>query len=186
MNCYVPEKFGILVWNLKLNLAVISKVENSVIYSQFQSQPLRRSRKWEDVTSKIDLAVPKIRIGFRRKRGLVHTSINSFLSKMIRIILIILLLIIIFILIITLIIILMVIFSRHFSDTSNMYDASRRLDLKDVLTRPHWRRFKKMEGLSKDWKVFKTKILAKFIILREKNWTNLWCQLNPEKRTNFK
>jgi len=26
---------------------------------------------------------------------------------------------------------------RHFSDTSNMYDASRRLDLKDVLTRPH-------------------------------------------------
>ena len=27
---------------------------------------------------------------------------------------------------------------RHFSDTSNMYDASRRLDLKDVLTRPHW------------------------------------------------
>jgi len=26
---------------------------------------------------------------------------------------------------------------RHFSDTSNMYDASRRTDLKDVLTRPH-------------------------------------------------
>lgn len=26
---------------------------------------------------------------------------------------------------------------RHFSDTSNMYDASRRVDLKDVLTRPH-------------------------------------------------
>lgn len=26
---------------------------------------------------------------------------------------------------------------RHFSDTSNMYDASRRPDLKDVLTRPH-------------------------------------------------
>jgi len=26
---------------------------------------------------------------------------------------------------------------RHFSDTSNMYDASRRMDLKDVLTRPH-------------------------------------------------
>jgi len=26
---------------------------------------------------------------------------------------------------------------RHFSDTSNMYDASRRADLKDVLTRPH-------------------------------------------------
>ena len=30
-----------------------------------------------------------------------------------------------------------VFFSRHFSDTSNMYDASRRVDLKDVLTRPH-------------------------------------------------
>jgi len=26
---------------------------------------------------------------------------------------------------------------RHFSDTSNMYNASRRLDLRDVLTRPH-------------------------------------------------
>lgn len=26
---------------------------------------------------------------------------------------------------------------RHFSDTSNMYDVSRRTDLKDVLTRPH-------------------------------------------------
>jgi len=26
---------------------------------------------------------------------------------------------------------------RHFSDTSNMYDVSRRVDLKDVLTRPH-------------------------------------------------
>ena len=58
MNCYVPEKFGFLVWNLKLNLVVISKVENSVIYSQIQSQPLRKSRKWKDVTLKIDFGGP--------------------------------------------------------------------------------------------------------------------------------
>jgi hypothetical protein len=36
---------------------------------------------------------------------------------------------------------------RHFSDTSNMYDASRRVDLKDVLTRPHWNEFLACRGL---------------------------------------